>query len=191
MEHRAVSQETLSYSERELSDYCFRQWLVSVWGRGKKRERVRATEREGGRENSSEWESEREAAAVWKSRKVAWCSHRKTLGLEEARGSCASHKLSICHSLTALSKGVLSRLYQWRLRQWNGRSLHWNSRLCSHTPRAQTFHLPLFLSCFCYAPFFFPPQTTFSCFLFWALGQRWIFCHRRTSEGKQGARSLA
>lgn len=74
MEPRARSQETDSEQERELSDYCCRQWLASVWGRGKKKEwkresRLRETEREGGREH-----------AVWKRRKLlASLSHRKTL----------------------------------------------------------------------------------------------------------------
>lgn len=68
----------------------------------RKREKKRESEREQGRgreggKKGSEWGKEREAAAVWKSRKVARCSHRKTLGLEEARGSCASHQLPICH----------------------------------------------------------------------------------------------
>lgn len=76
-----------------------------------------------------------------------------------------------------------------------------NSRLCSHSPRAQTFLLTplLFLSCFWYAHFFSPhrkPHLFFFffgfCFLLWAQGQRWIsFWHRRTSESKQRARSLA
>lgn len=49
MEPHAVSRETPSWWEWELSDYCCRQWLVSVWGRReKKREGERA--REGGRE---------------------------------------------------------------------------------------------------------------------------------------------
>lgn len=124
---------------------------------GKKRERVR--EQEGGREKGSERGREREAAAVWKSRKVARSSHRKTLGLEEARGSCASHQLPICHSLTALSNRVLSRFYQWRLRQWNGRSLHWAACPLEHQalltyPEGSHFSSPPFSLLFLLCSFF-------------------------------------
>lgn len=198
MEPRAVSQETQSWWERELSDYCFRQWLVSVWGRGKKRERVRERpEREGGREEGSEWgEGEGGCCCLKKQKSCSVLSHRKTLGLEEARGSCASHQLPICHSLTALSNRALSRSYQWRLRQWNARSLPRpacpleHQALLTH-PEGPRFSSPplslLFLLCS-----FFSPQTTFFCSLLRVLGRCWIsLCHRGTWEGKQGCGSLA
>lgn len=105
MEPHAVSQETRSWWERELSDYCFGQWLVSVWGRGKKKGQ---REWERAREGGSEWGRAREAAAaVWKSRKS--CSvlfHRKTLGSGGDTGeSCltpAPH-MSFTHSFKQYS----------------------------------------------------------------------------------------
>lgn len=179
-EPHAASQETpWSWWERELSDYCFGQWLASVWGRGGKmgREWVRergAEEGEGRREGRRERgrEEAAAAAAVWKSRrgkrgekKRKSCSvlffTGRTLGLEETRGSRASHQLphmSFTHSFK-----------QYRAppdcireaRQWNGRPLqpvrpvHGAPGPCSCTPRASSLlpppHPSLALSpCFCY-----------------------------------------
>ncbi len=80
MEPRARSQETDSEQERELSDYCCRQWLASVWGREKKRVKEREpVERE---------KRGREGACSLKAQKVARfsLSHRKTLVWRRHRG---------------------------------------------------------------------------------------------------------
>lgn len=147
--------------------------------REKKRESEGAREREGG----SEW-GEGEGGCCCRFEKaeklLGALSHRKTLGLEEAQGSWASHQLPICHSLTALSNRALSRSYQWRLKTMNRQislplPVHWNTRLCSHTPRALTFPLPQFLSCF-FMPFFFNHKPLFS---FWVLSRCWfLLCQR-------------
>lgn len=152
-------------------------------------------EGEGGRKKGSEWGRAREAAAVLKEQKsCSALSHRKTLGLEEAQGSCASHWLPICHSLTALSNRAFSRLYQWRLRQWNGRPLHRpacpleHQALLTH-PKGPHFSSPPIFS-FVFVMLFFYRKPHFFCSLLWvAVG--FHFVTEGPSEGKQGFRSLA
>lgn len=192
-EPHAASQETpWSWWERELSDYCFGQWLASVWGRGgKKRERVseRVSERgtggvRGWREGRRERGREEAAAAVWKSRKGGKKREKKkkkllgalftgrTLGLEETRGSRASHQLphmSFTHSFKQYSAPPDCIR---EARQWNGRPrqpvrpVHWSAgAVLMHpwglrftpTPSspARSLSFSMFLLCF------FPPQAIF------------------------------
>lgn len=187
MEPHAVSQETRSWWERELSDYCFGQWLASVWGRGKKK--GRESERERGREGVNEGGRGRLLLPFERAEKVARCSFTGRLwGLEETQGSRASHQLPICHSLTALSNIAPSRLYQWsKTMKWQTSPpacLSTGTPGCAHTPLGPTL-------------FFFPPcvfvmlfSTTghifFSplCWLSWVLARCWIsICLRGTFRG--------
>lgn len=78
MEPRARSQETDSEQERELSDYCCRQWPASVWEREKKSKREResrsrASEREGG---SSQTESAVSCLLLSNRKTLVWRRHR-------------------------------------------------------------------------------------------------------------------
>lgn len=106
MEPHAVSRETPSWWEWELSDYCCRQWLVSVWGRReKKREGERA--REGGREAGREWRRVGEGGCcccLKKQRSCSELSHRKVWVLEEMQGSPASRRLLVRPALAAPSR---------------------------------------------------------------------------------------
>lgn len=112
-----------------------------------------------------------------KQKKVARCSHRKTLGLEEAQGSRASHKRPHM-SVTPSFKGPQIVSVQTRDNEM--------AHLYAHTPRGlKLFLLPPPHASIAFAHFLFP-RTTF-CFGLLALGKRWIsFCHRRTSEGRLG-----
>lgn len=160
----------------------------------RKREKKRESERERGRgrEGERQWMREGEGGCcrLKKQKSCSVLSHRKTLGLEEAQGSCASHQLPICHSLTALSNRALSRLYQWRLRQWNGRSLQpaclsTGTPGSVHTPQGPTLFLsPPFLSCFCYVLF----STTNHIFFFVLLSLVSLrsLLDFFVTEGKQG-----
>lgn len=166
-------------------------WWVSEKERGgKKRARVRAAEREGGKQWMRGGRGRLLLLLFEKGRKkkVARCSHRKTLRLEEAQGSCASHKRPICQSLPALSQKSPLQIVSVEPKD------NETADLSAHTPRGLQlfFSPPMSLSSFCCAHFFHPHHKPYFflvlfCFLLWALGQRWIsFCHRRTSEGRHG-----
>lgn len=192
-EPHAASQETpWSWWERELSDYCFGQWLASVWGRAgeKKGESERGTEggRAGGKEGGNEGGRDggrrlAAAAAVWKSRRGENNGGKKekkllgalftgrTLGLEETRGSRASHQLPHMSFTRSFEQYSAPPDCIREARQWNGRPLqpvrpvHWSAGAVLTHPegprltQSPSTRLALFLCVF--VMLFSPPQAIF------------------------------
>lgn len=174
--------------EKELSDYSFRRWLLSVWerrggggGGREEEEKKKKSESERGREESSGWgEGEGRLLLLFeKSRKkLLGALTGRLWGWRRHRGVVPHTSAPICHSLPALSQRVL-RLYQCRLE-----TMKWHIYMLTH-PEGSNFSPSPPCLYRAFAHFLFP-QTTF-CFVLLSLGKRWIsFCHRRTSEGRPG-----
>lgn len=187
-EPHAASQETpWSWWERELSDYCFGQWLASVWGRGgKKRERVserarhwRGGGQEGGKEGTRAGggcccrlkEQKGGEKKEKKEKKLLGALFTgRTLGLEETRGSRASHQfphMSFTHSFKqyrAPPDCIRGETMKWPTSP-AGAACPWSAGAVLVHPEGPLFTpkppiprslaLSMFLLCF------FPPQAIF------------------------------
>lgn len=151
MEPRARSQETDSEQERELSDYCCRQWLASVWGREKKEWKRESRLRE-------KREKEREGACSLKAQKVTRfsLSHRKILVWRRHRGVFFTPVLhmSFTHSFKqySLPLDCISDPKTMKRQILHASLLVcWILWLCTHTAPGHSFfslsHSPLSLSC--------------------------------------------